>query len=247
MKKFLSAFVFVILFYACKPSYQIKLESSHSELVNTNADSAAQSLIYPYKNQMKDVMDEVIAFSEVAMTKNQPEGVLGNFVADCLFEMGKNALGKDSGRIDAVLLNNGGLRASLPQGEIKMSNVYELMPFDNELKIVELSGDQCEKMLAFIAGKGGVPVSNLRMKIVKGKAVDVFINGKAFDKNKSYTILSSDYLINGGDKMDFFINPIKAQELNLLIRDAIISYLRKMKKENKKIQPKVDGRISLSE
>ena len=222
------------------------MENNHYEMSMSKEDSNLISLITPYKQKMQKQMEEVIGASEVAMTKEQPEGILGNFVADCLYTMSKNYLGKDSAKIDAVLLNNGGLRTSLPKGEIKVSNIFELMPFDNELKIVKLSGEQCEKMFAFIAEKGGMPIANLRMKIENNQAKDVFIGNQIFDRKKSYYILSSDYLIAGGDKMNFFANAESSFSLNVLIRDAIIDYFKLMKKEDKKINPKLDGRISIS-
>ena len=246
MRLFLQILFAILFFISCRTLQVNQLESIHYETTKVKDDSLIATIIQPYKNDMNNKMGETIGYSEIAMTKDQPEGILGNFVADCLFYMSKIYLGKDSSEVDMVLLNNGGLRASLPAGEIKLSNIFELMPFDNQLTIVELSGEQCEKMFLFIAEKGGVPVSNIQMQIKDGKPDSIFVGRNVFDKNKSYKVLSSDYLIAGGDKMNFFKEVKNTFPLNVLIRDAIKDYFKLMEEKKIKINPTLDGRISIS-
>ena len=84
-------------------------------------------------------MARVLAESAQPLEKKQPEGKLGDFVADaCLQE--SCAL---TGVIDLALFNHGGLRRSLPMGCNNVGDVYELMPFDNELVVITLRGANC--------------------------------------------------------------------------------------------------------
>lgn len=231
---------------ACSTKKVQKLEEQHY-VINTNTiDSSIYYQILPYKKEMDGKMNEVIGKTERPFTKEQPESLLGNFVSDCLFSQCKNYLGKDSAQLNAIILNNGGLRTSLPKGEITVGKIFELMPFDNELVMVELTGSKTLEMLNFIAEKGGIPVSGITMKIENSKAKDIKINGKDFDTNRTYCVISSDYLANGGDKYDFFKNPLSMRPMKKLIRDAIIDYCKKETANGRTLNTSLDGRISIA-
>ncbi len=213
-----------------------------SDSINLAIDSGAYYLINPYRDSLNKVMDEVVAFSDQALEKNQPEGTLGNFVADLsLYESQKIYL---KSKIDFCFLNNGGLRASLPKGSITLKNVFELMPFENELTILTIDGSTTKKLLNFIAAKGGMPVSNLQMKIKDQQAVNVKIGRNEFDSTRTYIILTSDYLAGGGDNLEFLKSAITKENINLKLRDAIIANLKEQTRNGKNISLALDKRIS---
>ncbi|HLC82519.1 MAG TPA: 5'-nucleotidase [Bacteroidia bacterium] len=229
---------------ACTAKKISKKEDQHYVINTETIDSATYNTIQPYKQKMDLTMNEVIGNAETAFTKDQPEGNLGNFVCDCLFKKCKSYLGSDSVLLNGVILNNGGLRTSVPKGEVTVGRIFELMPFDNELAMVELSGAKTKSMLHFLAEKGGMPVAGIRMEIENSKPKNVLINGVPFDETKHYYFISSDYLTNGGDKMDFFKNPVKITFLKKLIRDAIIEYCKDETKSGRNLKASLDGRIS---
>ena len=230
----------------CSGNKITKKEEQHY-IINTNqVDSSAYYTILPYKQNMDKTMTEVIGFVETPLTKEQPEGNLGDFVSDCLLKQCKQYAGKDSSLINGVILNNGGLRTSIPQGNLTVGKVFELMPFDNELTLVEMTGEKTNDMLNYIAAAGGVPVAGIRMEISAGKPKNVMISGVPFDIKKHYYFISSEYLTGGGDKMDFFKGAVKNTPLKKLIRDAIIDYCRSEQKGGRKINVSKDGRISVS-
>lgn len=66
---------------------------------------------------------------------------------------------------DFAVFNTGGLRRPLPLGNITRGDVFELMPFENELVILTMNGEAVKKLVNFIATKGGAPVSGLRLRI----------------------------------------------------------------------------------
>jgi 2',3'-cyclic-nucleotide 2'-phosphodiesterase (5'-nucleotidase family) len=240
---------FLLLIFSltgCKSKKVEKIEEQHY-IINTNTiDSSIYYKILPYKKEMDGKMNIVVGKTDIALIKEQPEGLLGNFVADCLFKQCRIYLGKDSSLLNAIILNNGGLRTSLPQGEITVGKVYELMPFDNELVMVQLSGAKTMEMMNFIAEKGGIPVSGISMKIDGAKAKEIKINGKDLDPDGSYYVISSDYLAGGGDKYDFFKNAISSRPLKKLIRDAIIEYCKDETAKGRTLTTKLDGRISIA-
>ena len=190
-------------------------------------------------------MNDTLVWSEDPLIKGQPEGSLGNFVADCVLDRAREYYNTKGTRADLVLLNNGGLRVSLPKGAITKGKIFELMPFDNEMVLTEISGKKMTEMLNFVADKGGMPIAGLRMEIDKNKnATNISINQLPLDTNKIYGVVSSDYLVQGGDNIQFFKEGKKYYS-KLLIRDILIDYCRKTGMARKKLTATTDGRISI--
>lgn len=185
-------------------------------------------------------MNRLLARSAQVMEKGQPESRLGNFVADLCFDQITRG---NNHKADFCVLNNGGLRRSLPEGEIRLGNVYELMPFDNTLVILELTGESTLKLLEYIARQGGVPVANLRMSIMDDVPRDVSVGGLPFDKRNHYRVLTSDYLAGGGDSMEMFIEAVNTVTTGIPVRDAIINHLEEIGHNNQSVIVETDGRI----
>ena len=76
------------------------------------------------------------------------------------------------------------------------------------------------------------------------EAVDVTINNVPFDSTKTYKVVTSDYLANGGDNLFFLAEAKQRQYVQLKLRDAILEYCKQLKAEGKLIDPKLDKRIS---
>ena len=143
MKKILYLFgISIIFFLSCDVDYLVSDQSISQVIIDEglSEDSASNAIIYPYKAELSKTINEVICQSAIEMSKERPEGLLGNFVADLILEIGHEMyLPPDKRNIDFCYLNHGGLRASLPKGDISRQRVFELMPFENELVVVTLS------------------------------------------------------------------------------------------------------------
>jgi 2',3'-cyclic-nucleotide 2'-phosphodiesterase (5'-nucleotidase family) len=210
------------------------------------ADPSIDALIAPYKSSLEKEMNEILVYSESEAVKGQPEGKLGNLVADLSLNATNRYL-KESGKTpaDICMLNNGGLRTSLPAGAISRGKIFELMPFENMIVVLTLSGEQMKNLLTFIGRSKGVPVAGLRMKIdSEGNAKEVFVGGSLFDENRSYRVATSDYLAGGGDKMGFFKNPIGYEISGRKLRDALIEEMVMTQQQGRKLEPMLDKRIS---
>lgn len=237
------------LFQSCKSGYNYRSTTkpfyTPGQAGIVAVDSSIIAEISPYKIRLDSAMDEVLAISAEPLEKGQPESKLGNFVADlCLLEVNERNAKQSGEQADFCVLNNGGLRSSLPSGSITLGNVFELMPFENELVVLELNGSSTAKLLLYISQKGGVPVSNLKMKILEKLPTDIYINGNSFDSTKTYRVVTSDYLATGGDAMNMFTESIKSEATGLKVRDAIVEYLRLKKSKGETIKVETDGRIS---
>lgn len=209
-------------------------------------DQTIDSVIAIYRTALEEEMQEILAYSKHGMSRGTPEGLLNNFVADLCFEIGNELYDpKDNQPIDFCLLNYGGLRASIPKGPVRLSNIFELMPFENEMVVLTLTAEKVLELFDYLAGSSvGMPVSGLRIRITDEQVADVKISGSEFDPSRHYKVLTSDYLAGGGDNMTFFLNPLNEEYLGLRIRDAIIRHLREQHKKGNMISSSLDGRIS---
>ncbi len=242
--------VFICFYFSCTSiNRQVKNEATVLKLDSTVVlyeDSLINAIIKPYKLSLDSFMNEIIGYSERHLFKANPEGLLNNLIADIvLFEAEKKCIetGKTT-KVDMALLNNGGLRAPIPEGAITVRHIYELMPFENEIVVLELSAKDTKELFRFVAQQKGVPLSGATMSIQKDdSAGNILITGKPIDENRTYFVATSDYLANGGDKMNFFSHPLQKINTNYFIRDAIIHYIKEQNKNKKVIDSKLDKRI----
>jgi 5'-nucleotidase/UDP-sugar diphosphatase len=207
---------------------------------------------------MNDTVGEAVADLDGANVRLQ-ETNLGNLITDVM----RNTAGAD-----VAIINGGTIRTSIKQGSIKVSNVYAVVPFDNYIVAIKLTGQQIRDTLehgvsAIEEEEGRFPqVSGLLFtydrKGPKGKRVkEVFIAGKPLVADKEYTVATNDFLAAGGDGYKAFGDSVKSSKDYAVIggamkgeklvysdssrwlRDVVIDYI----KTQKTVSPKVEGRI----
>lgn len=239
--------LFFIALYACKSSYHFTADKKTQYKITANdtlaPDASVTALIEPYKLKLDSSMNIRLCSSETAMEKGQPESLLGNFVSDLCMQQAQPFATEKNLKIDFCFFNNGGLRNSLPKGDITMRNIYELMPFDNELVLLVLDGKTTEQLIKAIIEKGGVPVSGIRIVLSGKDAGLASVRENPFNPNRDYVVLTSDYLAGGGDQYEFLKNRKEYIQTGMLMRDAIINHCREADKTGKKITSKLDNRI----
>jgi len=239
-------FTLLISVSSCsKQVYTADIDTSYYRVNYKNkSDKDLDKLIAPYKSQLDAQMNEVIAINPEAMSKSRPSSVLGNWFSDALLEEASKIYGVD---IDMAMQNYGGIRIpALSKGDVTVGKIYELMPFDNKLVLLELDGPTTKMLFDRIAAKGGWPISHtLSMNIDGEKATNIKIKGEDFDVNKSYTVALADYIANGGDGC-FFLEGGKRTDNDLLIRDIIIDHLKNKAESEKVIVQDKTERISKS-
>lgn len=207
-----------------------------------DADSAIIAYYTPYKQQLEAEMNRVVGRSAVALTKpgNVPETLLGNFFADALLEEGR----KIEPRAQLSFGTKGGLRRELPQGDITIGDLFELMPFENELVVLELSASHIDRLAQFIATTGGQPVAGLQLAIRNGKATDIRIAGAPVHPDSTYHLVTYDYLANGGDNLRGLDNPVSRHDLGKKVRESLIDYVTRHTENNEMIHAAREGRIT---
>ena len=230
-------YIVAIFIIACSPSYN--LQSHHDEVIEVQApvDSTVLAIITPYQNGIESQMNEVLCVSEMEMNKGKPESLLGNFVTDlCL----------NYADAHVCVMNTGGLRSSLPKGNITRGDIYTLMPFENELVVLELDIESFKGLVDYITKRGGEPFSGMTLK-ASSKGYDIEEVSRMedyfdFNKGNKIRVLTSDYLANGGDKMWFFKDKEQIK-VGIKLRDAIIDHCSK----SDTISSKLDNRLIFTE
>ena len=182
------------------------------------------------KDELEGKINEVLCFNPQAMTRTDGdlESSLGNFYADICYLNADSTFYKKTGEhIDFALFNYGGIRTSLPEGSLKVENIFKLMPFENKLVIVKLSGSKTKELFDQLAKRRVAhPVSGVRLQLKDDRFSTIEIQGKKFDANKTYWVLTHDYLQHGGDNMIFFKDPMELYPTEYKVRDAIIDHLK---------------------
>jgi 2',3'-cyclic-nucleotide 2'-phosphodiesterase (5'-nucleotidase family) len=246
MKRIFNYVVLVILLQACQRNYHVTNTShTHYELKKHGKDSVTIATVLPYKNKLDHEMKTVIAISDSALTREGFEPSVGNFMLQSMDHY--ISVHHPQLKNDAVLIvNRGGLRNDLPKGTITKGNIFELMPFDNEIVILSIKGNKLQECINAIATYKKLLAFNLKFRIKNNMPEDVFVLGKKIDPEAEYKIVTTDYLANGGDNCSFFTKPSGYSVTKIKLRDAIISYCEFLTQNNQHIKPFVNGTIVIS-
>jgi 2',3'-cyclic-nucleotide 2'-phosphodiesterase (5'-nucleotidase family) len=201
-------------------------------------------MIEPYRDSLELTMNTVLVENEAELTRGKPESTLGNLIADLLLERALVEM-PDSVRPLICLINVGGLRVDLPEGPITVGKVFELMPFENELDVVKLSSQKVDEMLVYLNEVGGQPISGMNVTVSSGKGSTRYLLSDGQEIEEYLYVVTSDYLADGGDKMDFFKDPLERIRTGIKIRDAIMDDFRIKGLADHALNSELDGRISV--
>ena len=233
---------------SCQSPYKlVKVEGSVIAIDSTwdaHPNLEATALLVPYKTSIDSVMYRVVGVSEMTMKKGAPESLLSNLVADVLREAATKVLGKPA---DMGLMNLGGLRNILTEGDITCGNIYEILPFENSLCVLTVKGTVLTELFEAIAQQEGQGVSGVRLEISgDGKLLDATIGGKTIEADELYTIATIDYLADGNDGLSPLIQAEKRDcPEGAILRSLFMDYVERQTKAGKKITSRMEGRITV--
>jgi 2',3'-cyclic-nucleotide 2'-phosphodiesterase (5'-nucleotidase family) len=204
-------------------------------------DPALEALVAPFRERMGEEIRTVIGEAAVLLAKSVPEGTLGNFATDAMLWAARQ---ETTEPVHMAMTNNGGLRVPIAPGPITVGQLFELMPFENNLSVLTLTGTQVQELADALADRRGEPIAGFTFRIeTSGEermARDVLIGGVPLDPAAEYRLVTNDYLANGGDNLGPFLNPLAREDLPVLLRDAFIGYVR----EKGVIWAEIEGRIT---
>ena len=228
----------------CSSDYKYNnVDYSRIEIIGPK-DSTLENIINSYKDSINLKLDKVIGFSKGLYTKDDYSKTkfnssLGNLIADIIFKQADSIFYKSYGNnIDFVLQNYGGIRSSLLEGEIKLTDAYKILPFENEIVVLEISKEVFNEMVLFLSNeKFPHPISGF--SIINDKAlidIEKSLNDKFF-------LATNDYLLSGGDNMFFLERNSRIFKLGYSLRDAFIDYT--INEED--LESKIDNRFIRNE
>lgn len=247
--KLLIAGILVFFSVACSTLSETTSYDYHNHPINIISDSISDKhfmeILQPYKTEVDTKMSEVIATAPEPLLSYRPESPLSNFLSDLILDFAVDYCKENYPEIspDISLFNHGGIRASLPKGTITVKNAYELMPFENELVLVLISGQQLIDLADYITTRGGEGVSGITFGMNQNKAENIKVHGLAVDANKKYWLIASDYIVNGGDGMKVLTWAERRIDTGHLMRQVIIDYLKKKTANGQQIKAQEDRRI----
>lgn len=233
---YLFSFVLTLFLTSCKGEYQSLSEIDGQRIpVDTSlaGENEITEFIKPYKEHLNATLDATLAYNPEFLSKSNGDlnTAIGNLMADGLLEQTSPIFEQRTGKkIDLVLLNHGGIRAEIPVGNVTTRTAYQIMPFENEVVVAEITGKKMKEMLEYLSrAKTAHPVSGINLIADKDyKIIQATINGKEIKDDKTYFVATSDYLVSGGDNMRFFDDPVNLYETNYKIRNAMIDYFKKI-------------------
>ena len=189
-------------------------------------------MLAPYSEKVRE-LSKVIGTLEGQLTKTGVGGgSLGNFVTDGMRAEAKARLGKP---VALAIINAGGLRKNeIAAGELRASDIFELLPFENALVAVDVSGAQLAKLLQIVVrdAQAGARIQfkwndQNRAEFLSGKLIDESGHEQEIDPQKTYTIVTIDYLLRLGSGAYAILQEAKSTTpLNVTLRDAIMDYVK---------------------
>lgn len=237
----------LLLIVSCNKDYTLKkIEGKRIEINDSiQADKAIENYIKPFRENVNRNLDSVISFAPEAYSKRDGDlnTAIGNLMADAVYIESNPVFKKRTGKeIDFVLLNYGGIRAPISEGNITIRTAFEIMPFENSVVVVALKGEQILLMTQFLAKSDRAHPLSKQFQLTVSKDSQVLsatIDGKDIDTEKTYYVATNDYLYNGGNRMTFFHPNDSLHVLDYKIRSVLVDYFKKLDT----IKPTIDNRF----
>lgn len=195
------------------------------------ADDSVAAFVKPYHDRVNHVLDAPLAFAPKLLSKKDGElnSSLGNLLADIVLQQADALSRKQTGTgVDLALLNLGGIRSVISAGPVSERTSYEVMPFENTIYLATMKGKAVRDLVGFLVAAGEAhPVAGLQIVLnADGSLRSVNIGGQPFDEDRTYTVATSNYLVGGGDGMDFFSQAESTRDTGYRIRNAMTDYFR---------------------
>jgi len=238
--KGLFAIIIILQMISCSKKiyqpYKVEYTSTRVNGAVSGRNPEMEKMVAPYRAELDKTMNQVLATSDQEYKKGPYESLLGNWVCDGMKWYMDSVLAAPN---DFTICNYGGLRVhSLPKGNITLTNIFELMPFDNKITAVILDSATMIKVTEKIADFKGIPVSK-GINIVLSKEHNVKQWTSHQSIKDSFILITTDYIASGGDRMELFAKSRKVF-YDVKLRDVLIDYA----KHQKKLHAILEGRIT---
>ncbi|MBA7548177.1 hypothetical protein ES705_40624 [subsurface metagenome] len=196
---------------------------------DTLKDDANMLAVYgKYEADLNPVLGKVLGKTTVDLGHDRYAGpsLLGEWACEIM---------QDKAGVQIAMTNGGGLRVPVPAGEITAGILYEVMPFDNTLYTMKLSGADVKANIEHGIMNddiGWIQISGVRVTYNSGAEAGnritsmVLEDGTVVEMDKYYTVVTNDFMFTGGDNYNFE-NSKDGLNTFIPIRDALMESVEK--------------------
>lgn len=204
--------------------------------LDSRTDPKIESIIAPYRHGVDSIMAIKVARSATDLDADR----LLNLFSDYTLERGRQMSEKE---VDLGIINKGGIRRTLPKGDITQGMVISTLPFENRIVLLDIKGSDLADAFDIMAARGGDGVSegvDISFDQASGRCTTIIINGQPLDPARTYRIATIDYLANGGDYMSPLTKAVMVKKSDNIVYEDVMTL---MKQSHKKLNPKPTKRM----
>ncbi|HUQ31799.1 MAG TPA: 5'-nucleotidase C-terminal domain-containing protein [Pyrinomonadaceae bacterium] len=212
-------------------------------------DPATEAIIAPYSAKVHELDAPIGKLVGQLKKGGMGGGSLGNFVADALRARAEARLGKP---VLLAITNSGGLRKNeIAEGSLTSNDIYQLLPFENALVALDLTGEQLRRFLGVVVthrdAQSGARIAYRTNEKKESEIVTVKLGGGAteaeIDPKAVYTIVTIDYLVKRGGDYSLLQEAKNVHPLGLTMRDAVLEYVKAETAAGRNVKAALDGRF----
>lgn len=188
---------------------------------------------------------DVIGYSTNAMDVSYPESALSDWFVDIVMAKTERLAGK---KVDIGVVNFGGIRIDMPQGDIILDDMLSMFPFKNQLVYVEHTGKQIRTILEKMAADRFQVLGGVRVVAEGGKLLSAEIGGEPIDDDKVYGLATITFLLEGGDGLTLAENALSVtafEEEDII--DAVLEFVYAETAAGRPIEYQTDGRVVIKD
>lgn len=188
---------------------------------------------------------DVIGYSTNAMDVSYPESALSDWFVDIVMAKTEKLAGK---KVDIGIVNFGGIRIDMPQGDIILDDMLSMFPFKNQLVYVEHTGKQIRTILEKMAADRFQVLGGVRVVAEEGKLLSAEIEGEPIDDEKVYGLATITFLLEGGDGLTLAENALSVTAFeDEDIIDAVLEFVYAETAAGRPIEYQTDGRVVIKD
>lgn len=185
---------------------------------------------------------QVIGHSPVEMVAEYPECALWNWAVDEVMRATADSTGQ---RVDIGIMNIGGIRISMPEGDVLQDDIMSMFPFKNRLCYVRLHGREVRAVLEQMAAGSFEVIGGMKVVARGGKLVSVRVGDEPLDDDKLYGLATISFLLDGGDGYHLARKAEKVIQCRGYVGDTMQDYVRSLTAQGKPIEYHTDGRVRI--
>jgi 5'-nucleotidase/UDP-sugar diphosphatase len=213
-----------------------RIDSKLIPLSDVEPDPDIAKLLQPFEAKLNATLQQVLGHAAADLSRSTArESHIGNLVADAVRAKTRTAI---------ALINAADPQAGIRKGPITSRTVLEVLPSENTLVTMRLSGAQIKRILS----RSVMSLSGVRVKLDVNKPEGKRLvsarleDGTPIREKDLYSVTTNDSLLMGDNGYTEFADGIEVEDTGILMRDALAEHIARLGV----VTPRLDGRIQVS-